>query len=222
MHDMEPPVYEDEVWDPEQEEAFWTAEAPERQFAQRAWWDTQPGGPVLGLAVSATAETDLSGLSDDELLGAIAAAERAAGHAAWAANTLAAEYTRRNLEIDDKTGEENLGEFGADDYAQEIRLSGMAAKQNLKRSLVLAHLPRCMRLARGGALNEFRQRIIAEETALLDEVLLAKADDLIAQDAPGRTPGSLRALCRKIVFTLDPEQAEERRKKAARGRRIEF
>lgn len=222
MHDREPQVYEDEFWDPEQEEGFWTAEAPEHQFARRGSWDTQLGGPVLGLAVSMTAEGDLSSLSDDELLGAIAAAERVAGHNAWAANTLAAEYTRRNLETDDKTGEETLGEFGADDYAQEIRLSGMAAKQNLNRSLILAHLPRCMRLARDGSLNDFRQRIIAEETALLDEVLLARADKLIAQDAPGRTPGSLRALCRKIVFTLDPEQAEERRKKAARGRRVEF
>ena len=91
----EPPVYEDEWWDPEMEAGFRAAEPAEWQFSQGQVWNDQPGGPVLGLAVSATAEGDLSGLSDHELLGAISAAERVAGHAAWAANMLAAEYTDR-------------------------------------------------------------------------------------------------------------------------------
>ena len=79
-----------------------------------------------------------------------------------------------------------------------------------------------MRLAHDGALNGYRQRIIAEETGLLDPSLLGQADELIARDAKGRTPGSLRGMCRQIVLLLDPVQAEERRKKAAKGRRVEF
>jgi hypothetical protein len=169
--EMEPPVYEDQFWDPDQETGFWEAEPAEQQFARGAGWDVQSADPVLAMSVIRTAESDVSGLSDNELLGAIAAGERVLGQAAWAANRLAAEYTRRNLEIDDKTGEETLGEFGADDYAQEVKLSGMAAKGNLNRSLTLSQLPMCMKLAHDGA---------------LDPALLAKADDLIAKDATGR------------------------------------
>jgi hypothetical protein len=221
--DHEPPMMDpDEFWDEEREEGFAAAEPSEGQFRQDRALDGQPGGPVLAMAVTQAAEGNLSGLGDNELLGAIAAAERVAGHAAWAANTLAAEYSRRNMEWDSKLGEEVIKEFGADDYAQEIRLSPMAAKANLNRSVTLGRMPESMRLARDGALDGYRQRIIAEETGLLDPALLGKADELIAKDAAGRTPGSLRNFCRKIVLMLDPQQAEERRKRAGRGRRVEF
>jgi hypothetical protein len=191
--DYEPAMVEpEEFWDEEREEGFAAAVPVQRDFAQDRVLDGQPGGPVLGMAVTQAAECNPAGLSDNELLGAIAAAERVAGHAAWAANTLAAEYARRNLEWDPKLGEEVLGEFGADDYAQEIRLSPMAAKGNLNRSVTLGQMPECMRLAREGGLDGYRQRILAEECGLLDPALLGKADELIANDAAGRTPGSLR------------------------------
>jgi hypothetical protein len=220
--DYEPMVSPEEFWDAVREEGWQAAEPAERQFAHGGTWDVEPAGPVLGLAVIRTAEGDVSGLSDNELLGAIAAIDRVAGQAAWAANTLAAEYAKRNLEWDPKLGQEVLGEFGADDYAHEIHLSAMTAKGNLNRSVTLDRLPHCMRLAHDGALTDYRQRIIAEETALLDPSLLSKADELIAKGAVGRTPGSLRARCRRIVLLLDPALAEERRKKAAKGRRVEF
>jgi hypothetical protein len=223
MYDeMEPPVYPDEFWDPEQETVFWDAEPAETRFAEDGAWDRAPAGPVLAMSVIRTAEGDVSKLSNDELLGAISAGERVQGQAAWAANVLAAEYARRNLEIDEATGEETLGEFGADDYAQEILVAGSTAKRNLTRSLTLGHLPRCMELAHDGALTDYRQRIIAEETVLLDPVLLDTADELIAKDAAGRTPGSLRSRVRKIVMRLDPQQAEAKRKNGTRNRRVEF
>jgi hypothetical protein len=221
--EMEPPVYLDEFWDAEREAGFWDAESAESQFAEDGTWDGAPASPVLAMSVIRTAEGDVSGLSNDELLGAISAAERVQGQAAWAANVLAAEYTRRNLEIDDKTGEETLGEFGADDYAQEIRVSGMTAKRNLTRSLTLSQLPRCMELAHDGYLRDgYQQRIIAEETAHLDPALLGKADELIAKDAVGRTPLSLRRRVRAIVMKLDPLAAETRRKSGTKSRRVEF
>jgi hypothetical protein len=149
-----PPIYADEFWDPECEAGFWDAEPAESQFAKGGAWDVAPASPMLAMSVIRTAEGDVSRLSDNELLGAISATERVQGQAAWAANVLAAEYTRRNLEIDDKTGEETLGEFGTDDYAQEIRVSGMTAKRNLTRSLTLSQLPRCMELAHDGYLRD--------------------------------------------------------------------
>jgi hypothetical protein len=219
----EPAVfYPDEVRDPGTEGAWEDAEPVVREFSAGRLLDGEPGSPVLGLAVSRTAEDDLAGLSGDELLGAIAAAERVAGHYAWAATRLAAEYARRSLEWDPKLGEEVIGEFGEADYAQEVLLSGTAAKGNLDRALVLDKMPRCAGLGYRGELSPYKQRIIAEETSQLDPALLGEADQLIAAGAAGRTPGSLRSFCRKIVFTLDPRQAEERREKAARGRRVEF
>jgi hypothetical protein len=215
-------VYPDEFWDAGREDGWQGAEPAERLFARGRAWDSEPAGPVLGMAVIRTAEGDVSGLSDDELLGAIAATDRVAGQAARAANVLAAEYARRTTEWDPTLGQEVISEFGEADYRQEVRLSGTAARGNLTRSVTLDQMPQCMRLAHDGALTDYRQRIIAEETALLDPALASTADQLIAQDAAGRTPGSLRHLCRRIVLLLDPAQAEERRKKAAKGRRVEF
>jgi hypothetical protein len=220
--DEPPTVYPDDIWDPEQETVFWEAEPAERQFAKGGAWDGQPASPVLAMTVSKTAEGDLAGLSDDELLGAIAANERVAGHHAWVANRLAAEYTKRKLTWDAGLREEVLPEFAEEDYRQEITVAGMTAKANLKRSLTLDQLPKCMQLAHDGGLDPYRQRILAEETGVLDPVLLAEADRLIAEDAAGRTPLSLRCYARKIVMMLDPETAEERRKKGSRGRRVEF
>lgn len=217
-----PACYPDEVWDAEREMGWRGAEPAERGFAQGRELDGQMAGPLLAMVVTSTAEADVAELSDDQLLGAIAATERVAGHYAWAAGRLAAEYGRRNLVWDPKLGEEVIPEFGEADYAQEILLSGTAARGNLNRSLVLDRMPECATLGRQGQLSAYRQRVIAEEAGQLDAELLAKADTLIAADAAGRTPGSLRNLCRKIVFTLDPGQAEERRKKASRGRRAEF
>jgi hypothetical protein len=221
-YDEEPATYPDEFWDPEVEAGFWVAEPAERGFGQGGTWDGQPANPVLAMTVVRTAEAGVSGLSNSELLGAIAAADRVAAQAAWAANTLAAEYTRRNLECDEKTGEETLGEFGADDYAQEIKVSGGTAKRDLTRARTLGQLPRCMELAHDGALSDYRQRIIAEETAQVDPALLGRADELIAADAAGRTPLSLRAYVRKIVMALDPALAEAKRKNGSRNRRVEF
>jgi hypothetical protein len=217
-----PGVYPDEFWDAEREEGYWESEPAEQGFAQGGAWDDRLADPVLAMSVVRTAEGGVSGLGDNELLGAIAAAERTAGQAAWAVNALAAEYAKRTLEWDSKLGREVIPEFGEEDYRQELAVSGMTARASLNRSLTLDQMPQCMRLAHDGALDGFRQRIIAEEAGVLDPVLIAKADGLIAKDAIGRTPGSLRNYCRKIVFTLDPQQAEKRRQRAAKGRRIEF
>src|ERR1700677_136348 len=82
--DYEPTVaYPDELWDAVREEGWQGAEPAERQFAHGGTWDVEPAEPVLGLAVIRTAEGDVSGLSGDELLGAIAAIDRVAGQAAW-------------------------------------------------------------------------------------------------------------------------------------------
>ena len=215
-------VYPDEFWDAEQEAGFWAAEPAERQFAKGGAWNQQSANPVLAMAVSRTAEGQLSGLSDDELLGAIAANDRVAGHHAWVANRLAAEYAKRKLKWDRGLREEVLPEFAEEDYRQEIVVSGTTAKQELTRSITLDQLPRCMRLGHEGALGSYRQRIIAEEVGALDPALRGEADELIAKDAAGRTPLSLRIYARKIVMMLDPKAAEERRRKGSRGRRVEF
>lgn len=225
MNDIEyeaPAVYPDEFWDAEREGGWQGGEPTELGFARGRALDGELASPFLALAVTRTAEADLAGLSDNELLGAVAAGERVAGHYAWASARLAAEYARRNLAWDPQLGQEVIPEFGEDDYAQEILLSGMAARGNLTRSRVSGQMPECAKLACEGLLSAYRQRVIAEEAGVLDPALLAEADKLIAAGAAGRTPGSLRNFCRKVVFTLDPQQAEERRKKATKGRRVEF
>jgi hypothetical protein len=193
-----------------------------RVFAQGAALDEALPGPVLAAAVGSMAAGDVSGLGDDELLGIVSAAKRAAAWMAWAQTVAEAEYATRNSEWDPCAQREVISEFAQHDLAQEIHLSSGAARGRLERSLAAAtRLPRSLGLLRAGKIDEFGMKIIAETTATVADVVIGKADRMISEQAPGRTPGSLRKLCQKIVMLLDPDAAEENRKEATKNRRVE-
>jgi hypothetical protein len=193
-----------------------------RVFAQGGVLDQAVPGPVLAAAVACVAGGEVPGLSDNELLGVVSAASRAAAWMAWAQTVAEAEYAARNTEWDPCGQAEMLGEFASQDLAQELHLTGNAARARLERSLAARQrLPKCLQLLREGQVDEYGMRIITETTAALPGLVMSKADQMISERAPGRTPGSLRSLCRKIVMLLDPEAVEENRKKAAKSRRVE-
>jgi hypothetical protein len=191
-------------------------------FTQGAVLDGALPGPVLAAAVGSIAAGDLSGLGDNELLGLVSAARRVGAWAAWAQTMAEARYAARNTELDTRTGKEVIGEFAPQDLAQEIHLTDTAARDRLERAAAAAgRLPECLELLREGRIDEFGLKIITETTASLADVIAGKADEMIAAQAAGRTHGSLRRLCKKIVMLLDPQATEENRKNAATSRRAE-
>jgi len=180
-------------------------------------------GPVLAAAVSAVADTDLSGMNEDELLGLVKAARRMAAWAGWAQTVAEAEYADRHTEWDPAVQQEVVSDLASQELAQEIPLSGGAARDELDRSRAATHrLPRCLELANAGVLDPFGMRIICEATAGVDPELIAKADRLIAEAAAGKTPGQLRRLCTLVVMATDPEAIERNRKGAAKTKRVEI
>jgi len=164
-----------------------------------------------------------SGLDENELLGIAWAARKVAAWAAWAETLVEAEYTSRNMEWDSREQRETLGEFAHEEVAQDVPLSGGAARAKLERSKASRdRLGRCLALQNAGVIDSYRMRIIAEVTANVDDALIAKADKLIADQAPRRTPLSLRRLCTRVVMATDPEAVERNRKGATKTRRVEI
>ncbi|HYB17650.1 MAG TPA: hypothetical protein VEF71_19580 [Streptosporangiaceae bacterium] len=83
-----------------------------------------PGPAARSTIIDTLAGEDgkgLAGLSDDQLIGVIAASRRLESRAAWYAMAAVAEFTARN------TGPGAVEEFAADQLACELHLTGASA-----------------------------------------------------------------------------------------------
>jgi hypothetical protein len=67
-----------------------------------------------------------------------------------------------------------------------------------------------------GRIHPVHVKIIEEEVRVLSDADTAKADQVLADAAPGLAFGELRAAAHKLILTLDPEAAKKR-KDAARS-----
>jgi hypothetical protein len=172
-----------------------------------------PPDPLLATIIDTVAGEDgkgLAGLSDDQLIGVIAAVRRLESRAAWYLLAAVAEFTARN------TGEVCAAEFAADQLACELHLSvaSAAAQMDYARTLT-SRLPATFAALRAGTIHPVHARIIEDETQVLSAEDAAKADAVLAAAAGSLTFGKLRAAAHRLVLELDPESAE-RRKEAAR------
>jgi Domain of unknown function (DUF222) len=152
----------------------------------------------------------VAGLSDDQLVGFIAAAKRQESWSAWFAMTAIQEFGRR------ASARGPRGEFAADELADELHLTynGAAGQMEYART-VAERLPRTFAALGAGTINAVHLRIIEEETSILSAADAAKADAELAELAGTVTYGKLRAAAGKLVLKLDPD-AVRRRKEAAR------
>jgi hypothetical protein len=179
-------------------------------------------GPQLAAAVSAVAGDGVSGLSDEELLGMVRAARKIAGWAAHAETLAEAEYAGRHLEWDTRVQAGVLNEFAPQELANETPLTPSAAGDKLRRAhAARERMPRCLALLGTGQIDDYALRIITEATAALEDVSALKADGLIAGQAAGRSWRQLRALCTRVVMSVDPTAIERNRKHAAKSKRVE-
>jgi hypothetical protein len=183
-------------------------------FAQGGEADTMAPGPLLATVLHVVTGEDgagLSGLSDDQLMGIISAAQRIESRAAWTLLAATAEFAARRR---DQGGP--AAEFAAEELADELHLTGLsAAGQMAYARTVKARLPKTFAALAAGQIHPVHLRIIEDETQFLSEADAARADEILAQQAPGLTFGQLRYVAHKLVLRLDPESAQ-RRKDAAR------
>ncbi len=183
------------------------------RFAQAGPAAEMPPDPLLATIIDAVTGPDGPGagtLSDDQLIGVIAAVRRLESRVAWYALTAVAQFAAR-------WGAEVAGaEFAADQLACELHLTSRSAAVQLDYATsVAARLPRCLAALYAGSLHPVHLRIIEEETQILSAEDAATADAALAGTAGALTFGKLRSAAHRMVLKLDPEAAA-RQKEAGR------
>ena len=160
-----------------------------------------PGAALTALADRACDPAVLGTLTDDQLLGVVAAGCRLAGHAAWIWQAAVAEFAARRREPDPvKATPLGFTPFAPDELAPELAVTANSAELLMAQSRDAARrLPASFALLRDGKITEFPMKIIAESAQCLSDQDAAEADRLIAVSAPGLTPAQLRRLCARIV-----------------------
>ena len=183
------------------------------RFAQCGPAAEMPPDPLLATIIDAVTGPDGPGvgtLSDDQLIGVIAAVRRLESRVAWYALTAVAEFAAR------WGGEVAGAEFAADQLACELHLTSRSAAVQLDyATAVTARLPRCLAALGAGLLHPVHLRIIEEETQVLSAEDAATADAALAETAGSLTFGKLRSAAHRMVLELDPDAAA-RRKEAGR------
>jgi hypothetical protein len=183
------------------------------QFAQSGPAADIPPDPLLATIIDTVTGQDgtgLAGLSDDQLIGVIAAVRRLESRTAWYLMAAVGEFTAR------QAGPGCVAEFAADQLAHELHLTNASAAAQMDyAATVTGRLPATCAALRAGAIHPVHARIIEDETRVLSAGDAATADAALAEAAGSLTFGKLRAAARRLVLELDPEAARKR-KEAAR------
>jgi hypothetical protein len=202
---------------------------PAGAFASGMVLDGAPGGVELALFAADAAGTDdrYSGASDDELVGAICAWDRAEAHMASRKHAAIAEFIRRRPSPGSQfKGEaqmpEGWEEFVSDELAPALATSRGGAEILLDLAWALeVQLPGTRAAFRSGILSRGKAEIIAQATALLDPAEARAAEALVLDRAGRLTPGGLRAAIARAVMQVAPDKARKRREEAAKDARVE-
>jgi hypothetical protein len=182
------------------------------------------GGPVdqmlpgadLAWHLGAVRQLGLGELSDDELIGALAASRRVQS---WqAALELAA-----TAELDARRAAPNgrEGEHVTDELAAALTLTSRAAQAQLELSRQLERLSHTAGLLAAGIIDRPRANVIASHLALLNDADAAVVDAKVAASAGEQTTGQLGARCHRAVVAHDPLAYMRRKKEAEREARVE-
>jgi Domain of unknown function (DUF222) len=184
------------------------------RFAQSGPAADMTPDPLLATVIDTLAGEDgkgLAGLSDDQLIGVIAAVRRLESRAAWYLMSAVAEFAARRAD------EPAIAEFAAAELAAELRLTGASAAAQMDyATTVTSRLPATCAALHAGTIHPVHARIIEDETSILSPEDAARADAALAAVAGSLTFGKLRSAAHRLVLELDPDAAQ-RRKDAASG-----
>jgi len=203
--------------------------SPAAAFGSGMTLDVMPACVGLALSADTAAGEDDSyhGVSDDELLGVLAAWDRLEAHMAARKLAAAAEWYRRSpapgcaLEGPGRMPD-RYEEFTGDELASALAESRAAAEAllDLARDLEVK-LPGTAGALRDGIISKKKAEIIANATTMLDEAEGRAAEDEVLDRVGRLTPGGLRAAIARAVMKVAPEKARKRRETAAKFARVE-
>ena len=152
-------------------------------------------------------------LSDDQLIGVIAAVRRLESRVAWYALTAVAEFAAR------WGGEVAGAEFAADQLACELHLTSRSAAVQLDyAAAVAARLPRCLAALYAGCCTRCTCGSSKRKPRSCPPEDAATADAALAGTAGSLTFGKLRSAAHRMVLELDPEAAAAAEGGRAAGR----
>jgi hypothetical protein len=200
-------------------------------FAEGGAGDTSPPGAGLGAALEELSGPGwhCDGATDDELIGLLgrwAAMESRA--AAGKLGVVRALIRRRGLPGLGKQMHGDLPDAWDEGAGHEVsgalRISLPAADKLIDLAWTLqARLPGIGAKLADGTTDYVRAKIIAEETAVLDDEQVAQAEALILKQMAGKTPAQVKKLAVRAVITVDPDGARKRREQAERDEaRVRF
>ncbi|MBV9853124.1 MAG: DUF222 domain-containing protein [Streptosporangiaceae bacterium] len=191
-------------------------------FAQGGAADTMtPGAALAALAEAACA--DLGTLTSNQVLGLAGAGKRLAALGTWIELAAASEFAarRRTGDLPGVVAGQVLSEFAGDELAPELKLTPLAAAEQLAyAATVTRRLPATLAALRAGTVDGYRVKIIAEATGYLSDEHAADADQVLAVSAADLTYGRLRHAAARLVMMLDPEAARRRKEAAGKNARV--
>jgi Domain of unknown function (DUF222) len=194
-------------------------------FGEGGTADQMGPGPVLaGLVHAATRdEKTLAALSDDDLLGVIAAAQRTERRAVWAGMAATREFAARHRPGRDPAAGPltSRGCFAADELAGKLNLSWQSAAGQMACACTVAdRLPQTFAALAAGKIGPVHVRIIEDETSILAPQDAAEADEKLAEAAQSKTFAQLRYAAHRLVLKLDPGAARRRKEEAGKDAHV--
>jgi hypothetical protein len=204
-------------------------DGPAGGFASGQALDTAPGGSVLLAAAEYAAGTDdrFAGSSDDELVGVIAALDRAEASACSLKHAAVAELIRRRPAPGAKPeGPAQLPAGWAEGTEAELSYALAEYRGTAEDMLGRAHdletrLPGTKAAFRSGVLGRYKVSIMCGGTEVLDPDEARKAEAMVLGRAGRLTPAGLRSAIARAVMDIAPDKARKRREKAAKRARVE-
>jgi uncharacterized protein DUF222 len=194
------------------------------QFGQDAAADVLPPGPVLA-ALTEAAVTDVTCLSDSQLIGVLQAARRQENREAWKKALVIGEFARRRQAEFDAAMARGVpvhcrpGQFAGEELAVELLLTSAAASHAIDDATDLAtRLPRTLAGMAAGLIDEDRAGVIAFHTRSLSTDDVALADEILAALAPALRLDQLQGKALALEKKLNPEGVKARQEHAKRTR----
>ena len=209
-------------------------------------WSELAAGSACRASLGALIEARPAALSGAELVDAIVASEKAMSAVAATQLGLLAEFARPgragdvgelvaslvdqggaahradgsiDVDVVDTIVAERAQALAAAEVAAALRISPITAGVRVRKAQELCgQLPDTVGALAAGRIDRGRAFLIAERTAVLTQDLRSAVEARVLPLAEQRSAGNLRPLLDRAVIAADPNAAEERERKAKRGR----
>jgi hypothetical protein len=186
-------------------------------FADGQTADTMAPGPELARLLAGVAGSDgaaLGTLTEEEVLGVIAAGRRMAAWGTWAELTALAEFGARRASSTEPAG---IARGAGDEVAWKTRMTWSAASDRLARACLAAErCPDTLAALRAGLIDPGYVTVIADQVKILSPEDAAEADRLLSAAAQHKTYNELRNAAARLIQKLDPEAVRCRKEQAAK------